>query len=267
MDALQKRIRELIKEWDGQYVKANIPDGLKQLIRYTHYQDKLTNVKEWRKYFKVVYGDPTKLYGGCFCDIMKKGKFLGKGLYGEVFSIKYPCSTYGRVAVKIEEINIEFIEIHDDIKQFPHKVYSYVQIANKMAKIGIAPHIHDAFLCITGDKLKIIKVMELVEGDPLDTIKWKSEEHHKDAIDKVKKKVKMMNQHGVMHNDLHLGNIMVTLKNGYVDKVTIIDFDGASKHRESDKLDKEYELEQLNKMTYYVGSKILKESNWMKPIE
>jgi len=266
MDGLQERIRKLIKHWNGEYVNVTIPNGLKQLIRYTYYHDKLMDVKEWRKYFKVVYGDPTRLYGGCFCDAMKKGKFLGKGRYGEVFSTKYPCAKYGRVAVKIEEIKIELIDdesIHK--KQLPHHVHSYVEIANKMSKLEITPHIFDTFICITGDKMKIIKVMQLAQGKPLKNIMWKSDNHYKDAIQKVKKIVKVMNQHGVMHNDLNFGNIMVTLKDGYADKISIIDFDGASETIESDTLDKEYEENRLNKMSDYVGLQILKESNWMKP--
>ena len=190
---------------------------------------------EWKRQgIRVVHADPSKAFGGCFCDEFKEKdpKILGEGAYGKVYSThKYPCAHAPadgtKVAIKMEELRASYWEFE---YQSPAGVRRAIDITKKAASLGVGPTLYDTFLCISPDqKIHIVKVMELFDGQRLsDITSWTSLKHKDAARKMLMKHIETLNKHGIIHADLHAGNVMVHFdKRGHVDRMVIIDYDRA----------------------------------------
>jgi tRNA A-37 threonylcarbamoyl transferase component Bud32 len=156
---------------------------------------------------------------------IEKTKIKGKGAYGSVYKVKSTIfddlskknkkkfnSDY--VAVKIEKLNPKYFIINN--------LVNGINISKSAAKIKIAPKLYDTFVIIDNEKnVKIIKIFEYIEGDTLNNKKWNSDIEKKNIFSELKKIVHKMNKAGIIHHDLHKGNVMITKTN----KIYIIDFD------------------------------------------
>jgi predicted Ser/Thr protein kinase len=255
MDKLQKEILDLATTWNPhkKIPKASVPYELEAFITNIIMYKEITNLKEWKRYFKVVKGDPSKIYGGCFCNSLKEGKVLGNGYFGEVILTEYPCKQYGRVAIKIEPVKLDRITLY----QYPKYVHKSVRLANKASRLGLSPTIYETFLCVHKDKMMIIKIMEYVEGTSMMNAEWKSEIQHRRAKQELLKQIRILNHHGIIHTDLHEGNVMVDTQKA-IPKVTIVDFDRSTDELEVRTLEMELHDKYISDITNYIGSIMMK---------
>ena len=260
MDNFKKEIKSIISKWNGKSVPdvKDSPYWTYSIIRDIVMYDDITNIKEWKKYFKVVKGNPSKIYGGCFCNALKEGKKLGNGAFGEVFLVDYPCKQYGRVAIKVEPIDLQHITQY----QFPKYVYKSVQLSNKAAKLHLGPHIYEAFLCVHDQSMTIIKIMEYIEGDAYMNVVWKSPAQQQAADKEIIRQLKELNHHSIIHSDIHNENIMVNVSKTKP-VVTIIDFDRASDEPEARAMEMMKYDSYINELTNYVNFVLAKKR---KPI-
>jgi predicted Ser/Thr protein kinase len=212
---------------------------------------------EWKQNgIRVVQADPSKAFGGCFCDAFneKEPTVLGEGAYGKVYSThKYPCAhapTDGtQVAIKMEELRTT--NAWDAEYQSPAGVRRAIDIARKASALGIAPALYDAFICMSPDKtIHIVKIMEMFDGIALNKIEWASPKHKAAARKMLLTQIEKLNKNGIIHSDLHSGNVMVHLdKRGYVDRMVIIDYDRA-------KYTKHFEAQNANRIISGVSTNI-----------
>ena len=109
-----------------------------------------------------------------------------------------------------------------DTFQEPAQVKTGVAVAKKAHALGIAPALYDAFIVFDTDDIKIVKVYEIIKGVPWADKAWKPAAKTK-ANAELQQTVTKMNRAGIIHHDLHPGNVMVTPKG-----LQIIDFDRAN---------------------------------------
>jgi thiamine kinase-like enzyme len=99
------------------------------------------------------------------------------------------------------------------------------KIAKRMGELNIGPKLYDVFVTTDADDIVvIIKVFEVIDGKQwADTI-WETPKAKAAAIDKLDSMIKKMNKMGVIHHDIHPGNVMVSTSGA----IYIIDFDMAA---------------------------------------
>lgn len=162
-------------------------------------------------------------FKACLERVKDKTKVLGQGYYGKVFNvpvdkcIKHVPSGVKRIGVKVESIKPDV-----DENQTPDRLREVTMIAKKAGDLQIGPKMYDSFVTVGDDGLvQIIKVFEIIDGTSWMNTEWKSEKAKKTALEQVDKLIHKMNKAGIIHHDLHSGNVMVS-KTG---KIYIIDFD------------------------------------------
>jgi len=156
----------------------------------------------------------------CIYSIEKKSKVQGKGGFGTVYDVKIPFCLKNipkhlkRVAIKIENIR----PVSFNIKQLSKGI----DITKYISKKKIAPELYDSFFIINKKKeVKLIKIFEFIDGVSFKYKKWKTEFEKKEAMEEIKRIVKIINKVGIIHSDLHNDNVLITKDN----KIYIIDFD------------------------------------------
>lgn len=164
-------------------------------------------------------------FADCLEKVVKKGKILGEGYYGKVYDVRSnACIKNIPKGLKHVGIKIEQLKKQYNSNQRPERLLEVIEIATKAGKLGIGPHLYDAF--ITHDSIgnvQIVKVFEIINGNSWEHTVWKSEEKKHAAALRLSDAILKMNEAGIIHHDLHAGNVMVD-KNG---KVYIIDYDRA----------------------------------------
>jgi len=154
---------------------------------------------------------------------IEKKQIKGQGAFGTVYKVKsnlfidkiYKKIDVDTVAIKIEKIkSINYFRINDLVNS--------IKISKYASKIKIGPKLYDTFVMIDDDNnIKIIKIFEYIEGVTFDKKKWKSPLEKKEMLKELKKIIRKMNKAGIIHHDLHAGNIMITKSN----KIYIVDYD------------------------------------------
>jgi predicted Ser/Thr protein kinase len=163
------------------------------------------------------------VFEACGKRLLTNSKVLGEGYYGKVYNAPANASCFKkvpkgmkRVGVKVEKLKSEY-----DKNQTPERLVEVVKIAQMAAKLEIGPALYDAFVVIDAGGTKIVKVFEIIDGTSWQDIRWTNPKAKADAIAQLDKHIHTMNKAGIIHHDLHSGNVMVG-KNG---RIYIIDYD------------------------------------------
>jgi predicted Ser/Thr protein kinase len=162
----------------------------------------------------------------CKAKYSKMGTFLGRGAFGVMMKVPSPpCLT--KIPKDVKEVAMKFETLIAPYEAFqsPTQVATAFKIALKAAEIGVGPKIYDTF--ITHDDngfANIVKVFEFLDGTSWEDAQWENEKEKQHAVKILKKKIELMNKEGIIHHDLHIGNVMVTKSND----VFIVDFDRAN---------------------------------------
>lgn len=207
---------------------------MQPFIRAIVIKNQTSNSEYWES-AGIRMEDP-ETFKACLEKVKERTKLLGQGYYGKVFNVPTEkCIKYVPKGVKHVGVKVESIKPDGDENQAPDRLKEVTMIAKKAGDLQIGPKMYDSFVTIGDDGLvQIIKVFEIVDGTSWANTDWKTEKDKKAALEQLDKHIHKMNKAGIIHHDLHAGNVMVT-KDG---KVYIIDFDLAKRveNEESERL-------------------------------
>jgi len=158
-----------------------------------------------------------------FCANFHQKHFLGEGSYGMVYKVSNkPCIAnlpdVHTVCIKYEVINSH------TIFQKPSQIKMSIDIIHLASELGIGPKLYDYF--ISEDEFNqctLVKVYEFIDGDTWFHSTWPTKSDYQIKVAELKDLVKRMNAAGIIHNDLHLNNVMINSAG----RVYIIDYDRA----------------------------------------
>jgi len=190
------------------------------LIEYILVKQLFFDKNYWEKNYKVQLDETPEIKK--IIKNIEKQKKIGQGYFGSVYKVKSNIFKGKKidsdiVAVKIEEFNWQ--RSFNIIKNLKNSI----KMSKLAGKINIGPKLYDAFIIIDDDNIKIIKIFEYIEGETLNNKIWKSNSEEKEIYNNLRKIVSKMNKAGIIHYDIHKGNIMITNSN----KIYIIDYDFA----------------------------------------
>lgn len=160
----------------------------------------------------------------CLKKAGKNMKVLGEGMYGKVYNVHSDSCIKNippdviHVGIKVENIKRDY-----DRDQLPERVKEVIEIAKKAASLGIGPALYDAFITKSNDVIKIVKVFEIIDGKPWADTVWSDDKKKHESVELLQEAIHIMNEAGIIHHDLHSGNVMVDTEG----KVYIIDYDRA----------------------------------------
>jgi tRNA A-37 threonylcarbamoyl transferase component Bud32 len=147
----------------------------------------------------IYFPSNTKKKDVCFKEYTKE-KELGSGFFGKTYLASKLDAKY---AIKVQNISS-----NQEIKM----VKNEAKLAKKGSDLGISPKIYDSFFCLNKgakDTLKFFIIQEYMnEGDLKSWLK-KGNTISPKMKKKLIKKIEIMHQNQIVHNDLHTGNIFV----------------------------------------------------------
>jgi predicted Ser/Thr protein kinase len=149
---------------------------------------------------------------------------IGRGSFGVVYKvpvktcIKNIPKNIHTVAVKIDNIDLNYFSYT------PEKIKETVSITKKAADLKIGIQLYDVFVVKINNEHKLVKIYEYVQGVNWNNYKFKSTKEYNQAIKTLQEYIHIINKNGILHNDLHTENVMISTSGN----IYIIDFDRAS---------------------------------------
>ena len=224
---LKKRIVEIAKTYvpsePPHFIENDAEVGfLGNLIRQIVSNIRTKDPVYWRK--SGIRWVPSAEFFACLEKVKKNTRELGKGAFGSVFNV--PSDTcIKNIPPGVEHVGIKLEVIKQfDINQEPERVKEVVKIAKKANKLGLGPAIYDVF--VTENALGftvIVKVFETINGKTWRDTVWESPQAKSSSVAKLKAAIHKLNNAGIIHHDLHSGNVMID----DTGKIYIIDYDRA----------------------------------------
>jgi predicted Ser/Thr protein kinase len=145
---------------------------------------------------------------------------IGNGAFGTVYKVPVkPCMKNIPPGVKVVAVKLEKMDYSKFYK--PNHLKTVIDITRKAHEIGIGPALYDVFILKGPNFFSLVKVYEHIEGREWGNFTSKKEMNH--AVVQLKQHIHTMNKSGIIHHDLHTGNVMISK-----DKVFIVDFDRAN---------------------------------------
>jgi tRNA A-37 threonylcarbamoyl transferase component Bud32 len=184
-------------------------------------------------------------------NIKNKLKSSGSGAFGDVFKTKGKKHTY---AVKIIDINKQDDNMDYFQKGKPKDKLTIIEkeaeITKKMGDLGIGPKLYDVYHCNDNNTPKYYFVMQYMNQGSLYSYMYKNKLQtlKPDLINSIITKIQKMHDNGIIHNDLHFGNILVNKKKNGTLEFYISDF-GLSENAKK-QIQNEQELELLHVKNY-----------------
>ena len=170
---------------------------------------------------------PYEEVADCMRKVTENSIVLGEGFYGRVLNVQTPtCIDNIPKDSKHFGLKIENLKADYDVNQVPERLKEVTDIAREAGDMGIGPAFYDVF--VTTDKtgsVQIIKAFEAIDGKSWSDTEWESPAKREQAMVQLNKAIHAMNKAGIIHHDLHSGNVMVN-KEG---RVYIIDYDLAKR--------------------------------------
>jgi len=230
LPALSTRIHQIAKTYSSKTPVAPLPksselfDSLQGVIRKIVYESTIKDSNYWKK--DGVRVESAAKFAQCLDTVKERMKAVGSGAFGTMYDVPVAACMKNiphgvkHVGVKIEKISGIF-EFH----QTPQRVKEVAKIAKKAAKLKIGPEFYDMFVTENEhQQVVIVKIFELINGKTWENTEWSSPEKKHKAAERLQEAIHTMNKAGILHHDLHPGNVMIH-KSG---KVYIIDYDRAT---------------------------------------
>lgn len=137
---------------------------------------------------------------------------LGEGAYGSVF--RHP-SKPGRVLKVVDNKNVDY-----------SYVLREVEITRAASDLGVAPRFHNAYTCC-GDNYECLVMIEMDAVDQT-LYEWldkpRPEKQMRAVLESLKRLLSTLHSNGIVHHDIHLGNVMLDKKN----RVFVVDYGRAN---------------------------------------
>jgi hypothetical protein len=161
-------------------------------------------------------------------------KRFDKGWFGSVYDLPdHP----DRIA-KIERVDALSFTTPRTLLQFAtetradplQRIKEIREIGRLAEKLGVGPRVHKMFVCEPKDGAqRLVTIMQRVPGVPWSDWRAKNNVDFEKAVEMLRRHIVRLGEAGILHLDLHNGNVMVeTTKNGAVKAVKLIDFNMAS---------------------------------------
>ena len=175
------------------------------------------------------------VFNSCLETLKSKTKELGSGFFGTVYDVPVSACTseisnklpsgLRRVGIKVERLK------ERSASQTPDYIQTVFGIAKKASQLGIGPACYDVCVTLGPDGfVRIVKLFEIIQGQSWDATVWKTPAKKLKALAQLDKHIHTMNKAGIIHQDLHGGNVMVTPSG----RVYIIDYDLASYSKDAE---------------------------------
>lgn len=132
---------------------------------------------------------------------------IGNGEYGSVWLVKKGKKKY---ALKVQTIDMK---IMSDLSETYKRLENELKKSELMGKYGIGPKVYDYYICADGNMVNVILIMEYMNYGTLESylrIHSLKESDQIQILDKMKK----MHKLGIIHGDIHEGNILVKKMKG-----------------------------------------------------
>ena len=207
-------------ESDSALEESNIYQSIRGILRNLVLNVQATDPNYWKRVgLRMV--DPA-MFAICLDEGKKNSKVLGQGFYGRVLNVPAAkCFDQIPAGVKHFGLKMELMKWDFDRNQLPEQIKMGTEIAKKAGKLGIGPDFYDVFITTDSEgSVVIIKAFEIIDGESWMKKEWTDKERAA-ALVKLDKSISIMNKAGIIHHDLHPGNVMVA-KTG---EVYIIDYD------------------------------------------
>lgn len=138
---------------------------------------------------------------------------IGSGVFGNAFKIK----TKDKKTYAIKVIDFTKLEFENFKEQWKdaltiENIENEATIAKEMGELNIGPKIHDVYYCIKNGLIKYYFVMDYMNQGSLEDY-MKKNKLSKANIKQILNKLNKMHKIGILHNDLHDGNILVNKNN------------------------------------------------------
>lgn len=160
----------------------------------------------------------------CLKQPIKVHTLLGEGAYGKVYKVN------SKRAAKIVSLGSHMI--WDDINELKENILNEFTVCKLAGDLGVGPKVYDHYSCCDeNNQCYYILYMDLLEGQNM--YDWfssnPSEEEQTVVKELLAKKIKILHQNNVIHNDLHRGNVFIVKKKmsrgkTKIDDVYIIDY-------------------------------------------
>ena len=225
------KLSQRIKVFSDAYMKPkneennDVDDTFFSAVRNLIQQTVIKNLTSEQSYWDkggIRMVDPD-IFLKCMEELKGNTKVLGSGYYGKVFNVPAnSCIENVPAKVKRVGVKVEFIKSSYDPNQSPERLQAVLAIAKRAAELGIGPALYDCFVTKdTKGSVQIIKIFEIIEGKAWENIEWADERQKMEAVEQLDALIHKMNKAGIIHHDLHQGNVMVA-KSG---RIYIIDYD------------------------------------------
>ena len=150
---------------------------------------------------------------------VNKMESIGSGAFGNAFKITTKDKkTYAIKVIDFSKLETEDVQFY--IQDLSIKnIEKEASIAKKMGELNIGPKIHDVYYCISNGIIKYYFVMDYMNQGTLNgyTEKNKITKLPNEHIKQIMNKIHKMHKHGIIHDDLHMNNILVNKKNGKIE--------------------------------------------------
>lgn len=187
-----------------------------------------------------------KVYEQCDKVEYKTMDIIGKGSFGTVFSLRnHPDKIVKTIDITNYNISVEF-----DYNSL-NMLVSEILIMDKLNNTDISPKLYDYFICSSEDKLILCLIQEKMDSSLRDWIQKGNTLNDSHKIQLIKK-TKQLHKLGILHKDIHDGNILVNTIDNKVN-LYLADF-GISKTFENmiNNLKKK-DLDNIEELFYYKG--------------
>jgi len=174
----------------------------------------------------------------CLCNSTKnksknKNNNIGSGYFGNVYEInKETCApAFGTNSPKNAHYAVKVVKIlSNSWNKLPDSIEIWdneVKLATLAGTLGVGPKVYKSFLCTRQDETIGILVMDIIRGEKLS--EWRKNASEADLLTAntlVKSALQKLHSVGIIHHDLHMGNVLIVpaSKKGGVSAVYIVDF-------------------------------------------
>ena len=159
---------------------------------------------------------------------------MDKGSYANVFTgfkknIKYA----------IKQVSLD-PALYENIG--PESIKRELEITEEMGRKGVGPKLYDAFVCKTMGRPYLYLVLEYFNRRSLQDFFHDGETIGKEEIKNISEKINLLHDSGVIHSDLHAGNILVHENSDGSLKFAVGDFGMAYRATDASEIQKQKDI-------------------------
>lgn len=178
---------------------------------------------------------PSSRKGKASClEKFKEVRRVDKGSYGRVFTGYQKNAKYA-----IKQISLD-PAMYEDIGS--ESIKRELEITEDMGREGIGPRMHDAFVCRTEGRAHLYLVLEYFNHRSLWDFIQEGNTLEEEEIRQISGVIRRMHGKGVVHSDLHAGNILVHENSDGSLRFAVGDFGMAHRARDAEEIQREQDL-------------------------